>query len=461
MSNKSGIFDSEISQFSGFLSKKNLKISVIGLGRIGLPTAVAIAKSGLKTVGVDINKKIIDFTNQGKIRVKDEPGLEEELRNVVQSGKLYAVAEIKNAVESADVIIICLPTPLDNNTKTTNYSYLLDGCAEISKHLQKKSLVIIESTVGPGVIEEQVVPVIEKQSGLKAGIDFGLVSCPERANPSTILSDFNKIPRVIGGINEKSTELASKLYEFVFNISIVKVSNCKTANAVKIVENVFRDVNVAFMNEIAIFCDKVGIDVLELLKGCSTKYNFIPHYPGAGVGGPCLPVNPYQLLDSPKAEGLLNIVRKAREINVKMPNYVIDLVRDSLIEAKKSFDQCTFAVLGISYKPNVGDIQLSPVEIIVNELTKLGAKTKIFDPFFSNTTIFSHQVESTLIDAIKNSDCIIIGTAHNQFLEINLKEIVELMKKPAIIIDTRGIVSPNLAKESGFIYRGIGRSSII
>ncbi len=456
-----GIFNLGISEFSEILDKKNIKIGVIGLGRIGLPTAVAIARSGLETIGVDINNEIVDFTNQGQIKVKDEPGLGEQLAKVIQSKKLRATTDIKNAIIIADAIIVCLPTPLDNNTKTTNYSYLLDGCTEIARHMKKNSLIIIESTVGPGIVEDEVSPAIEKQSGLKAGIDFGLASCPERANPSTILSDFDKIPRVIGGINQKSTELTAKLYEFIFKIEIITVRNCKTANAVKVVENVFRDVNIAFMNEIAVYCDKFGIDVLELLNGCSSKYNFIPHYPGAGVGGPCLPVNPYQLLDSPKADGLLSIVRKAREVNIKMPHYVVELVKDALKKAGKNVDQCTFAILGVSYKPNVGDIQRSPVETILNELTKLEAKIKIFDPFFSNTTVFYHKVEATLSDAIKSSDVIIICTAHDLFLNINLVKVFEIMNKPAIIIDTRGIISPETANEIGFIYRGIGRSSII
>ena len=440
------------------LENCSLKIAVIGLGRIGLPTAVAVSRSGLLTKGVDINPSIVESVNAGKLRVDDEPGLQDELSKVIQSKKLSATTEISEAVNDADVIIVCLPTPLDNKTKTVNYSYLLDGSMNIAKNLQKGSLVIIESTVGPGVVEDEIVPVIEKQSGMKAGIDFGIVSCPERANPSTILSDFNKIPRVVGGINQKSSDLATKLYEFIFNTKIITVQNCKTANAVKVVENVFRDVNVAFMNEIAIFCDKIGIDVMELIEGCKTKYNFIPHYPGAGVGGPCLPVNPYQLLDAPEAKGILNVIRTAREINIKMPYYVIELVKNALNEIGKNPENSSITILGVSYKPNVGDVQLSPIETIVNELNMLGCKIKLFDPFFKGSTVFSLKVEDDLEQAVKDTDLVIIGTAHDEFLNLDLRRLKELMIKPCIV-DTRGIISPKKSKELGFVYKGVGRSS--
>ena len=321
LSGNNGILDLEIEEFEKKVQNNDIKISVIGLGRIGLPTSVVIARANFSVIGVDINHEIVEFVNNGKLRINDEPGLEDALKKVIENKKFIATTKINESIKNSDIIIVCLPTPLENKSKKTDYQFLLKGCSEIAKFMKKNSLVIIESTVGPGIVENEVIPVLEKESHLVAGKDFGVASCPERANPSTILTDFNKIPRVVGGINDKSIKFASKLYQFVFKIKVISVKNCKTANAVKVVENVFRDVNVAFINEIAIFCDRMGIDVNELIEGCKTKYNFIPHFPGPGVGGPCLPVNPYQLLDAPESKDILQIVRTARIINSEMPKY--------------------------------------------------------------------------------------------------------------------------------------------
>lgn len=453
-----GILDLDIEEYVKKIQEKNIKISVIGLGRIGLPTAVAIARSDLPTIGVDINQEIVEFTNLGKLRINDEPGLEEALQKVIKNEKFSATVKINESVSDADIIIVCLPTPLENDSKKTNYEFLLKGCSEIAKNMKKNSLIIIESTVGPGTVENEVIPVLEKESNLVSGKDFGVASCPERANPSTILTDFNKIPRVVGGINEKCTNFASQLYQFVFKIDVVRVKNCKTANAVKIVENVFRDVNVAFINEIAIFCDRMGIDVNELIAGCKTKYNFIPHFPGPGVGGPCLPVNPYQLLDAPESENILQVVRTARKINSEMPKYVIELVNDALIEANKKCENITVGILGISYKPNVGDIQLTPIKEVVQELKQMNLKIKIFDPYFIQKEFLSIKIEENIEKLVSDCDIVILGTDHDEFLKMDFKMFENLMNPSGIIVDTRGKLSSSEIRNSGLIFRGIGTS---
>ena len=458
LSENKGILDLDIEECVKKIEKKDIKISVIGLGRIGLPTAVAIAKSDLPTIGVDINQEIVELANLGKLRMNDEPGLEEALRTVLENKKFFATTKINESVADADIIIVCLPTPLENDTKKTNYQFLKKGCAEIAKIIKKNSLIIIESTVGPGIVEKEIIPVLEKESNLISGKDFGIVSCPERANPSTILTDFNKIPRVVGGINEKCTKIASHLYQFVFKIDVVCVKDCKTANAVKVVENVFRDVNVAFINEIAILCDRMGMDVNELIKGCKTKYNFIPHFPGPGVGGPCLPVNPYQLLDAPESENILQIVRTARKINSEMPQYVIELVDEALKEINKKSENITVGILGISYKPNVGDIQLTPIKEIVEKLKQINYKIKIFDPYFIKKEFLSIKIEENVDELVKDCDVIILGTDHDEFLKVDYDHVKNLMKSPGIIIDTRGKISSTKVRKSGLIFRGIGTS---
>lgn len=458
MSENKGILDLEIEEFEKRLQNSAVKISVIGLGRIGLPTAVAIARANLHTIGVDINQEIVEFVNRGKLRINDEPGLEEALQKVIENKKITATTKISESVNEADIIIVCLPTPLENDSKKTNYQYLLKGCSEIAKFMKRNSLIIIESTVGPGIVENEVIPVLEKESNLVAGKDFGVSSCPERANPSTILTDFNKIPRVVGGIDDESTKFASKLYQFVFKIEVISVKNCKTANAIKVVENVFRDVNVAFINEIAIFCDRIGIDVNELIEGCKTKYNFIPHFPGPGVGGPCLPVNPYQLLDAPESKDILQVVRTAREVNSQMPEYVIELLTNALKEISKNSEDITIGILGISYKPNVGDTQLTPIKEVVQKLKQMNFKIKIFDPYFINKEFFSIKIEENFENAVTDCDVLILGTDHDEFLNIDYKVLKNLMKSPGIVIDTRGKLSPVEIRNVGLIFRGIGRS---
>ena len=457
MSENKGILGLEFKEFQEKIQDGFLKISVIGLGRIGLPTAVAFARSNLLTTGVDINQEIVESVNNGKLRINDEPGLEEALQKVINTKKFSAKTNIHESIGDADIIIVCLPTPLENNSKKTNYEFLLKGCSDIAKSMKSNSLIIIESTVGPGIVENQVVPVLEKESGLIAGKDFGVASCPERANPSTILTDFNKIPRVVGGISDKSTKFAAKLYQFVFKIEVVSVKNCKTANAVKVIENVFRDVNVAFINEIAVFCDRIGIDVNELIKGCSTKYNFIPHFPGPGVGGPCLPVNPYQLLDAPESKDILQVVRTARKINSEMPNYVIELLTDGLNEINKDSKNISVGILGISYKPNVGDIQLTPIKEVIEKLKKMNFKIKIFDPFFINKDFCSIKTEDSFENTVSNCDVLILGTDHDEFLDMDYNKLKTLMKTSGIVIDTRGKLSASKIREVGLIFRGIGR----
>jgi nucleotide sugar dehydrogenase len=456
-----GIFKLDETELLDEVNQGHIKFAVIGLGRIGLPTASMIAKSKIPTVGIDININLVEKINQGKVLVNDEPGLEEILNEVIKNEFLKATSELEEGIKNADVIVCCLPTPIKKESNSTNYEFLIKGFKSISKVMKKNVLIIIESTVGPNVIEKQIIPTIEQISGFRAGIEFGIVSCPERANPFTIIKDFDKIPRVIGGINKKSTRIAEIIYNKVFNTDIVTVSDCKTANAVKVVENVFRDVNVAFMNEIAIYCDKLGIDVIELLDACKTKYNFLPHYPGIGVGGPCLPVNPYQLFDHFPNNDSLEIVKIARKINSEMPNYTIKVLLDTINEIGKKINECQITILGVSYKPNVKDIQHSPIKIIVKYFEENNIKIKIYDPLFKDENVFSIKCEKNILDSIDNSDAIILCTAHDEFFDFNFSSIVKKMKKLPIFIDGRNMLTIKKINDLGMRYKGIGRSQLI
>ena len=277
-----------------------LKICVIGVGRIGLPTALSFANSGLTTIGVDINSQLVSMINSGIFPLKDEPGYDSIFENVFHDKKFSATTKIEEGVPVSDVILLSLPTPMDNQN-VPYYDALKSVARQLHDHITKGSLVIVESTIEPGFVENELVSIIEgADKKLKAGKDFGIGVCPETANPGQILQDFEKLPRLVGAIDDKTANMITKIYRHVFTVDLIPMPDCKTANAVKLTTNVFRDLNIAFVNELAMLFEKIGIDVMKVLEAAKTKYNFQVHYPGAGVGGPCLPVNSYQMLNLAK-----------------------------------------------------------------------------------------------------------------------------------------------------------------
>ena len=440
------------------ISTNNLTIGVVGIGRIGLPTALCFADKGFLTIGIDINAKLVHEITSGIYPLKDEPEFDKIFDKVITNKQFSATNDISSSLSQCDVIILSLPTPMDDNY-VPNYSALLSVGKNLHDFIKSGALVIVESTVEPGFIENELIQVIEGSDNKhQRNVDFSLVACPETANPGEILSDFKKLPRLIGGINDIASEATSNLYKHVFGVDTLLLPNCKTANAAKLTANVFRDVNIAFVNELSLLFEKMDIDILQVLDACDRKYNFQTHYPGAGVGGPCLPVNSYQYLNTARKtfDGVLRLIEVAREINEHMPRHTVELVIDALNEIGKSVKNCSIAILGVSYKPNVADIQLSPAKDIIEILTNLGAKIKIYDPFYKSKNCFSHIVNDSLFDTVENSDAIILVTAHNEFKKIDIKSLTQKMKTP-IFIDTRGIIDMDLAKNSGVIFRGIGR----
>ena len=287
MMSKEGILQRKVEEAKLLFVDRKVTICTIGLGRIGLPTAAMFAASGANVIGVDINAEVVMNVNEGKCKFVDEPGLGAILEEPVRKGNLKATTDFSAAISVADFIIVCVPTPVDH-TKTPDYSAVVSACKVIGKHLQAGSVVIIESTVGPGTVENLVRPILESESSMRAGSEFGLASCPERSDPGNIISNMKTVPRVIGAINQHCLDMVADLYETLLNIKVYKVSDPKTANAVKLTENLFRDVNIALSNEFALVYEKLGIDTLEVIRACATKYNFMPHYPGVGVGGPCV-----------------------------------------------------------------------------------------------------------------------------------------------------------------------------
>ena len=439
------------------LLSNSITVCVVGIGRIGLPTALSFANSGLLTIGLDINSKLVSDINSGIYPLKDEPEYDLIFDKVISEKKFSATTKITESISKSDVVLLSLPTPMDKNN-IPDYSALRIVAAQLSEYLSEGSLVIVESTIEPGFVENELISIIENSKNrLIAEENFGIGVCPETANPGEIMIDFTKLPRLVAGINKKISELIYELYHFVFPVELIKMPNCKTANAVKLTTNVFRDVNIAFVNELSILFEKLGIDTMTVLKAAQSKYNFQVHYPGAGVGGPCLPVNSYQLLNSAKKLGTsLKIVESGRKINEFMPQHVIDLTIDALKEKNLKINESTILILGISYKPNVKDIQLSPASDIVEKLKNLNAKIKIFDPHYKSETIYGFICENNYEEILSSVDVLILVTAHNEFKKIDPKLLSSKMKTP-IVIDTRGILNLDEVKKSNLIFRGLGR----
>lgn len=461
MNEKLNVMTMTLEKLINSIQSKSLKICVIGIGRIGLPTALSFANSGLPTIGVDINKTLVNQINSKDFPLKDEPGYGDIFDKVTKNGKFYATTKIDEAVPSSDVIILSLPTPIDN-TNSPDYTALKTIGKQLNKLLSLGSLVIVESTVEPGFVENELMKIIEgDDQTIIAGKDFGLGVCPETANPGQILNDFKKLPRLIGAIDENTSNIIMKIYGHVFTVDLIKMSNCKTANAVKLTTNVFRDINIAFVNELAIIFEKLGIDIMEVLDAAKTKYNFQTHYPGAGVGGPCLPVNSYQLISTANNlnPDFLKIVKTSRKINESMPDHVIELLIDAFKELGKNIENSNILVLGISYKPDVKDSQLTPAEPLIEKLKDMKTNVKIFDPYFKNTKIFGIQTESDFVNSFSNSDALIIVTAHKEFHNLEPSFLKSKMRTP-IVIDSRCILNQYDAKKAGLIYRGIGRGKI-
>ena len=456
MEKSNKIYMNNIDEVRNSLDAKSLKVCVVGIGRIGLPTALSFAKAGLYTIGVDINQKLVDSINAGNFPLKDEPGYEDVFNNVRKNGNFLATTDINEAISKSNLILLSLPTPMDENNIPT-YSALESVGKQLSQILQPNSLVVVESTIEPGFIEDMMIKIIEGTNMLRVGKNFTIGVCPENANPGEILHDFTNLPRLVAGVNEQTTKIITMIYDFVFSVELVTMPECRTANAVKLTTNVFRDVNIALVNELSLMFEKLGIDTLKVLEAAKRKYNFQIHYPGAGVGGPCLPINSYQFLNTAKRTGSkLNIIKYSREINEKMPDHVINLILDGFKKCNKSIKGCKVLILGISYKPDVKDIQLSPAEIIINKLKILGVRIKIYDPYYKGNQVFGINVEQNIEDILSEVDASIIVTAHKEFQEIDLK-IFTKMKTP-ILIDSRGIIDISSANDAGLVFRGLGRA---
>jgi len=393
------------------------EISIVGLGYVGLPLAVEFARVGLKVFGIEQNPVKVEKVNRGESYIEDVDS--KELYNVVSSGKLKAFTEFY-PIKDSDAVIICVPTPLTIH-KEPDISYIINVTTEIAKYLKKGHLIVLESTTYPGTTEEVVLPILEK-SGLKAGRDFYLAFSPERVDPGNKKFTTRDIPKVVGGIDRDSTEKASELYSLITN-KVHRVSSPRVAEMEKLLENIFRLVNISFINELAILCKKMDIDIWEVIESASTKpYGFMPFYPGPGLGGHCIPIDPFYLSWKAREYDFdVRFIELAGEINDSMPKYVVQLVMEALNKDKKSVNGSKVLIIGVAYKPNVADPRESPALKIIPELERLGAVVEYFDPYIGEIKIKDEISKIEKIcktcelteERVKSSDCILIVTDHD------------------------------------------------
>ncbi|PAB59572.1 nucleotide sugar dehydrogenase [Anaeromicrobium sediminis] len=398
------------------------KICVIGLGYIGLPTCAVLALSGYQVVGVDINKEVIKTINRGEIHI-GEPNLNQIIKDMVSKKRIIA----KMNPEKADAFMIDVPTPLRED-KTCDLSYVISAVNSIIPYLNKGNLVIIESTIPPNTTEEVIRPIIEK-AGFNVGIDVYLAHCPERVLPTKIMEEIIFNNRIIGGYTSTCAEKAEEIYINFVKGKILK-TDIKTAEMSKVVENVFRDVNIALSNELAKICDRLNVDVHKVIELANNHPRVNVHHPGPGVGGHCIAVDPHFIIK--KCPDLAKIISLARDINNSMPSYVVSKV-NQLLDGIKS---PKIAVWGITYKGNIDDVRESPALDIINLLKENHYIVTIYDPYVNNKNIEILSIN----DSVKDADMILILTDHDIFRELNYYKFIKNMRTP-IVFDTKNIIN--------------------
>lgn len=413
------------------LEEKKAVCSVVGLGYVGLPLAVELSKAGLSTIGIDISEDKVAKVNEGTSYIGDVS--EDELSAVVKSGKLTATTDFA-ALEKADTINICVPTPL-RKTKDPDISYIVAAVEEIQKTLHEGQLIILESTTYPGTTEEVILPMLT-ETGLEPGKDFFLAFSPERVDPGNEDFTTKNIPKVVGGITEACTERAIRLYEAA-NMKPVRVSNARVAETVKLLENTFRSVNIGLVNEIAVMCHKMGIDVWEVIDAAATKpFGFMPFYPGPGLGGHCIPIDPFYFSWKAKQSGLeARFIELSGQINGEMPLHVVNRVFEALNSMKKCVNGSKILIMGVSYKEGIDDTRESPAFDIILLLQQYGAEVCYYDPFVDllDNAPSVDGLEYTAAN-LAGVDCAIIVTGHKD-VDYGL-----LVEHCPLIFDSRNVL---------------------
>ena len=406
-----------------------MKICVVGLGYVGLPLAVLFADNGYDVIGVDINQNVVNSVTEGNAPTH-ELGLEEKLKSAVNSGRLTA----KIKPEKADVFILAVPTPITNK-KQADLTFVKKAAESILPFIEKGNIIILESTVPPGTTEE-VIGNLLKEKGIK---DVFLAHCPERILPGNALKELVENSRIIGGTTAEASERVKDLYKSFVEGEIF-VTDAKTAEFIKLMENTYRDVNIAFANELAVISKKIGVNIREAIEIANKHPRVNIHHPGPGVGGHCIAVDPWFIVE--KAQDLAKIIALARETNDAMPSIVVDMITMLV----KNIKNPTVTILGVAYKADIDDARETPAKKIVGLLKEKGYSIKVYDP---HVKYFPYQLTENLEGALHDSDCIVLVTDHSAFKNLNPDEVKNILRTKNIV-DTRSCLDKNLWKKAGF-----------
>jgi len=424
------VANSVASQLIRKIQDKRAKIGVIGLGYVGLPLAVDKAIAGYEVIGFDIQQKRVDMVNQGVNYIGDV--VDEELRQVVSDGRLRATTDY-DEIKNLDIVTICVPTPLDKN-KQPDLTYIRNSAQEVAKRLHAGMLVVLESTTYPGTTEEEVKPILES-TGLKCGTDFFLAFSPERVDPGNKLYNVKNTPKVVGGVTPVCTKVAATLYSNVLQSDVFEVSSPRVAELEKLYENTFRNVNIALANELALICDRMGISVWEVIEAASTKpYGFMAFYPGPGLGGHCIPIDPFYLSWKAKEyDYYTKMIETSAVINDAMPEFVVDRVYRILNRFKKPLNGSTILILGVAYKKDIDDMRESPALKVISLLEKEGSRVIYNDPYIPTFTLAGKVYNSVPVttELLAGVDLVVITTDHSSY-DYDL-----IVKQAPHVFDTR------------------------
>lgn len=415
------------------IENKEIIVGVVGLGYVGLPLAVEKAKSGFKTIGFDVQDAKVDMVNEGHNYIGDV--VDEDLKKLVKSGMLKATKDF-SFIKDVDFIAICVPTPLDEHQQP-DISYVRDSAIAISKHLSKETMVVLESTTYPGTTEELIKPILEEGSGLKCGVDFYLGFSPERVDPGNLVYKTKNTPKVVGAIGKDATEVIAKMYRAVLGADIYEVSSPAVAEMEKILENTYRNINIGLVNELTMLCNKMGISMWEVVDAAKTKpYGFQAFYPGPGLGGHCIPLDPYYLDWKAREYGFhTSMIQASGMVNDKMPEYCVERASEILSKRfKKAMNGAKVLVLGVAYKNNIDDYRESPALRVIEVLEQEGADVVFYDPWIPEYK-YKGQIHKGLekIDEkiVRDADIVIFTSAHSNF------DYDMIQKNAKVIFDTR------------------------
>ena len=440
------------------IRSKTARVCVVGLGYVGVPLAVASAQAGFGVTGVDVEKDKVAMINKGICYVEDAYS-EKHLPQLVRAGSIRATENLSEGAKASDIVIVCVPTPL-NGKGEPDLSFLRSVARNLSKNLSGFKLVIVESTSFPGTTTDIFQPLLERD-GKKPDSDFALVYSPERIDYGNAKFGVRNIPKVVGGINDESTQLGAEFYKAILDAPVVTVGNPSVAEATKMLENIFRYVNIGLVNELAVLHEILGVDFIEAINAAATKpFGFMPHYPGPGVGGHCIPKDPFYLVFKAKQVGFaLRLVSASKAVNKMMPVHTIERLVTTLKAGKKNLTDSTVTVWGLAYKGEVKDTRRSPSVELLKLLRQSRAKIRVFDPYVPGVTVGGKVCESSSSEAesVRDADALIIATAHNAFRGVDLSKISGLMRDRPILYDTRNLRSRGECEEAGFTYLATGR----